>query len=514
MFSRVIGIVASGRWIIVTSILFSLAASSAEARTNEIRGLWADAWGGNYTTSEKCSQLVADLRSGNFNSLILQARRRGDALYNSHYEPKISELRSQSFDPLGDVIAKAHDTSDGKQRIDVHAWLVTYHVWRGGRPPSQPDHPYNLHRDWLMKDNKGETFLEGQYTFDPGHPDVQRHTFNVCMDIITNYAVDGIHFDYIRYGATSHGYHDVSVARFNRLNNRTGKPEPEDPVWKQFRRDQVTALVRKVYLCGIAARPEVKISASTIAWSPGVTSDLDWTNRARAYNSVLQDWRSWMEEGILDLNVPMTYFRHHQASSATDYYNFCEFVADHRFNRQAIVGPGIYLNTLSNALHQFRYTQRTTAKGNQLDGLCGYAYRETNNERLPSSKFLNALVQTSDYDPVTPPIFAEKASIPVMPWKTAPTMGHLKGFIYGETPTQTLDGATITLNGPIKRKITSDATGFFGSVDVPPGNYSLSANFTDYSLLETNVTIVAGKVATSDLVLAKAVPAKANKVGE
>jgi uncharacterized lipoprotein YddW (UPF0748 family) len=482
------------------SLLFAV---TGAAQSNEFRGLWVDAWGGNYTTPEKCSRVIADARSANLNSLIIQARRRGDAFYNSHFEPKNTEVQPQSFDPLADLIAKAHDTSNGKQKIEIHAWLVTYHIWPGNRPPTQPDHPFNVHRDWLMKDYHGNILVEGQNTFDPAHPDVQRHTFNVCMDIVTNYNVDGLHFDYIRYANTEQGYHDVAVARFNRLFNRSGKPKPEDEVWKQFRRDQVTALVRKVYLCAIAARPEVKLSASTIAWSPGVTSDIEWTNRGRAYGSVLQDWRGWMEEGILDLNCPMTYYRHHRPESVVDYYKWCSFAADHKFNRQLVIGPGIYLNSVSNGLHQMRYTRKATANGNKADGVCGYAYRETNNERVSTADFLAALTKPSRFDAESPPMFAERAEIPPMPWKTAPTTGHLKGFVYGDSAANVMDGATITLDGPVKRKMISDATGFYGSVDLPPGSYSITADYAGFRFLESGVTISVGDVTTRDLLLSK-----------
>ncbi len=462
--------------------------------------MWADAWGNGFRTAEQSSKLIDDLRGAHFNSLIVQMRRRGDTLYNSKLEPRIPEL-SGKYDPLKDLLAKAHDTSDGKQRLDVHAWLVTYHIWDKVAAPKQANHPYNLHPDWLMKDHKGQTRLEGQYTFDPGHPDVQRHTFDVCMEMITNYPIDGLHFDYVRYGSIQHGYHDVTVARFNRLYKRTGIPLPNNPQWLQFRRDQVTALVRKVYLSAIAVRPEVKISASTIAWSPGISTREEWVTRGRPYKDVLQDWRSWMEEGILDINVPMTYFRQHVPTQAKDYEKWTAFMADNRFNRHAVVGPGLYLNSVSNAIHQMRYSRNVTKAGNSTDGVSGYVYRNTNKDNVSTSDFLRALVEPSAYDSITLPIFAEKATIPEMPWKTTPTKGHFKGFITGTSATNYLDGATITVTGPVTRKLTSDATGFFGAVDLPPGKYTLKTAFQGYKGETEKLTVKAGEVANANISL-------------
>src|SRR4029078_10893823 len=77
--------------------------------------------------------------------------------------------------------------------------------------------------------------------------------------------------------------------------------------WLQFRRDQVTSFVRELYVTVNSLKPAVKFSAATIAWGNGPTSGAAWLNAA-PYASVLQDWKAWLEEGILDMNVPMDYF--------------------------------------------------------------------------------------------------------------------------------------------------------------------------------------------------------------
>jgi len=62
--------------------------------------------------------------------------------------------------------------------------------------------------------------------------------------------------------------------------------------------------------------------------------------------------------------------------------------------------------------------------------VCGYDYQVTNTN-ITRAAFLDALVNPSAHDPISPPIFAQPVATPVMPWKTSPTKGHLKGFIYG-----------------------------------------------------------------------------------
>jgi len=478
----------------------------------EFRAFWVDAWGPGFKTAAEVTQLISDARAANCNALIVQVRRRGDAFYNnSPYEPKTADtsVSPPSFDPLADLIAKAHNTNTGP-RIEIHTWIVTYNIWNNRTtPPSQPDHPYNLHPDWLTKSSTGATWDNSNYAFDPAHPEVQKHTFNVAMDIISRYDVDGFNFDYIRYAGSAWGYNDVAVARFNQKHGRTGQPASSDELWRQFRRDQVTALVRKVYLSAIAIKPHVKISADTItwAWQDPVTHSAwtnyarAWTNNARAYYDVLQDWRSWMEEGILDLNIPMAYFDQN-GSYMLSWTNWNVFAKDRRFNRHLAMGPGIYMNTISNSLVQMRHVRTLSPSGNAANGIALYSYRVTNKDNNEArTSFLNALVQPSGYDPVTPPIFAQPATPPVMPWKTAPTQGHLKGFVNQVTNAAGWDGATVTLSGPVNKTMITDATGFYGAVDLPPGNYAVTATFPGLGSNTANIAIAAGMVTTQNLSL-------------
>ncbi len=490
---------------------FCLVPMLAPAQSNEFRAFWADAFGAGFKSATEVTTFINNIRAAKANAIVPEIRKRGDAYYNgSIYEPKATDISPSTFDPLQDMITKAHDTSGGKQRIEVHGWIVSYKIWgtQNTPPPaSSPTHPYNAHPDWLTQDRNGATWDGTSYTFDPGHPDVQRYTFNVCMDIISRYDVDGFNFDYIRYTGNTWGYHPVTVARYNARYGLTGLPQPTDPLWMQFRRDQVTALVRKVYLNTMAIKPWVKISADTITWgNSGVANDSQWFSSAAAWNDVLQDWRGWMEEGILDLNIPMNYYRHHNTTPPTDhataYTNWMNFAKNHRFNRHVAIGPGIYLNYTSNAILQMRATRALSPTGNPADGVCGYVYKQPDAQGTSFATFKNYLTNSADpFDPLLPGLFANAAAIPPMPWKTAPTKGHLMGTVYGGNGTNALDGATVTVNSSPSRTQTNDATGFYGFVDLVPGNYTVTASFPGYASLSTNVTVTAGNVASRDFVL-------------
>ncbi|HWQ92223.1 MAG TPA: DUF4623 domain-containing protein, partial [Clostridia bacterium] len=338
--------------------------------------------------------------------------------------------------------------------------------------------------------------------FDPGHPEVQKHTFNVCMDIITNYNVDGLNFDYIRYSSADEGYNPVTVARFNQRFGRTGRPLPTDPVWKQFRRDQITGLLRKIYLNAIALRPDVKISCDTITWAPGPANLQAWYSSSAAWNNILQDWRGWMEEGIMDLNIPMAYFNQAGAYT-TSWTNWNNFTKDMQYGRHAAIGPGIYLNSIADAITQMRHTRTASPLGNRAVGVCGYDYNTPFSGGGGQFATFHSYLTNSPnaFDPVAGGLFPQPVPVPVMPWKTTPAKGHIKGTIYGGDLTNSLDGAVITLAGPASRMQTNDATGFYGFVDLAPGAYTVTASFPGYPDQTGNIQVSAGTVSTLDLVL-------------
>ena len=141
----------------------------------------------------------------------------------------------------------------------------------------------------------------------------------------------------------SWGYNETSIARFNARYGRDGRPAGNDPLWSQWRRDQVTALVRGIYLGALAIKPEVKISAAVIPWGDGPRTDADW-QRTAAYSSVFQDWRSWLEEGIVDQVMPMNYFRESAANQGAWFDRWVAWQRDHAYGRQVIPAVALYLN--------------------------------------------------------------------------------------------------------------------------------------------------------------------------
>jgi uncharacterized lipoprotein YddW (UPF0748 family) len=490
-----------------------LPAPGTPGQEAEFRAFWANAWGKGFKDPAQVSQLVADLRAANCNAVFVQVRKRGDAYYRgSPFEPEAKTV-TPTFDPLADIIRKAHDTNSGP-RLEVHAWVVAYPVATAVRSPtntsaglfipakSEPRHPFNLHPDWLTESETGEQFDDLQFSFDPGHPEVQKYLFAVAMDIITRYDIDGFQYDWLRYPGATWGYNRAAVARFNSLLGRGGKPPHDDPAWIQFRREQVSALLRKTYLCALQRKPMLKMSVGTVTWSPAIAADEQWP-QSMACKSVLQDWRGWMEEGILDMNVPLVFFRQAVPAAARACTDWSSFAKNHKYNRHVAIGQALSLNKPRELEAQLRLARRPTSQGNTAEGLALYGYPELIEDGIRKAEFLRVLS-----GPVAPgtgprPIFAKPVPTPAMPWKARPTKGNLMGYVYGGSQTNALDGASLCLNGRAERKLTADAAGFYGAVDLASGTYSLVAAAPGFQTQTNSCSITPGKVCVRDFTLSR-----------
>jgi uncharacterized lipoprotein YddW (UPF0748 family) len=349
----------------------------------ELRAVWVDAFHDGFKTREQVDDLVAWARSANLNALFVQVRRRGDAYFLKSLEPRSEDPDlTPGFDALQYLLERAHQ---GPRRLQVHAWLATLPIWwQRDAPPKAVNHPFNLRGlsagaadTWLMYRDDGAAWAgvgnSGTYYLDPGNPDVQSYTTEVYLDLLRNYDVDGIHLDQIRYyeGDPLHwGYNPVSVARFNELFGREpdSQPTPTDPQWIAWRRDQVTALVRRIYVSAKRIKPNVAVSAAVVTWGRGPQSSDDWERQA-PYAAVLQDWRSWLQEGIVDYLLPMDYFRETTDQGAW-FDTWTQWQVSHPGIRGVALGLGSYLNTADGALAQLT---RARALGGLGVALYSYA---------------------------------------------------------------------------------------------------------------------------------------------
>ncbi len=494
--------------LLVAAVGLPLPVPAAHAQTGELRAFWVECLDDGIHNPAEVKQLIMDAHAANANALFVQVRQRGESYYNESLEPRANnpDLAPLPFDPLAAVIEAAHNATPPLQ---VHAWVIVFHVGSRRYASSDPAHHVQSRHgcnpscrwedpeNWISYGYDGANLFPSSFV-DPGHPEAANYTVDVLVDLVRHYELDGLHLDYIRYeedwGGVYYGYNKTNVDRFNAAYGRIGLPDPWDEDWKAWRRDQVTAVMRQIYLEALAVRPGLVVSVAAITWGDGPQAQ-GWENTA-AYKRVFQDWRAWLEEGILDLAVPMNYFQDDLAYQQIWYERWLEWEKDHQYNRGVVPGPGPFLNHVAGSVRQIHLALAPSEAGSRPVGVSLYSYGVTNVDEWPNRTFYSSLAWPGGVPLVsrtlpggrsldraiaatwraagggTPP-FANWVAPPRLPWKNSPTTGHLMGWALGSE--RVLDGAEVTLRGPVERTVWTDGSGFFGAVDLPPGAYTAEA---------------------------------------
>ena len=237
----------------------------------ELRAFYAPTWDVN--TQSSCDSVITNAKARNVNAVFVEVRGRADAYYypnredstypNNEPRGQLYSISPSGLDSLQYYIDRLHNAA---RRVEVHAWCTTYNSWNRSSPPSSSNHVYNAHPLWITENKAGVTYTySDDAPLDPGIPAVQDYLYNVFMDIVRNYDVDGIHFDYIRLLSSDSGYDSVAKAQFlaeTGWNYGTQNPSGElDEVYKAWRRDQISQLVQRVHDQTMLEKPWVEVSA-------------------------------------------------------------------------------------------------------------------------------------------------------------------------------------------------------------------------------------------------------------
>ena len=358
-------------------------------RFDEVRALWVIRTA--LDSPDAVREMVAEAAGSGFNTLLVQVRGRGDAFYASSLEPRAERLPDNpAFDPLQLVIEEAH-----ARGMAVHAWVNTYLVWGPVDPPRSPRHVVNANPEWLAvprslgrelhdRNPRDPRYLRSitehawahQRTVtglwsSPSHPAVQARVQAVWLELATNYDLQGIHFDYVRLPSGEFDYSRGTLDRFRAWvrpylssqryadlvaasgSNPFAMAEALGDLWDQFRRDQVSTLVRRIYRSVKEVRPDLVISAALVP-DPKEA-------RVKRY----QDWWSWLADGFLDVAVPMAY--------TTDREQFDAWVEEARVSagsRERVwAGVGAYKNPVDATLRQI-----DSARERGVGGVVVFAY--------------------------------------------------------------------------------------------------------------------------------------------
>jgi len=248
---------------------------------------------------QEAIQLLDFLKENNFNAVILQVRPQCDALYNSSLEPWSYYLTGEQgkkpelyYDPLQFWIEETH-----KRALEFHAWLNPYRAHHVCGGPVSEHSIVKTHPELVAK-------LEGGYYWMiPTEKGTQDHSYNVVMDIVKRYDVDGIHFDdyFYPYPSYNNNKDFPDHESWQKYLNKGGKLSKGD-----WRRNAVNQFMERLYKGIKSEKKHVKFGLSPFGiWRPNNPPSIKGFDQ---YAELYADAKLWLNKGWIDYWTPQLYW--------------------------------------------------------------------------------------------------------------------------------------------------------------------------------------------------------------
>jgi len=242
------------------------------------------------------------------NALILQVRTSADALYPSPLEPWSEYLAGTQgvdpgYDPLAYWLEQAHGAG-----LELPAWFNPYRARQSNAQSAESaTHLANTRPAWVKRYGK-------QLWIDPGEPGAVAHSLAVFRDVLSRYAVDGIHIDdyFYPYPEKDEAGNEVDF--------------PDEPSWQahgaasglsraDWRRRNVDELVKAMYALVREVRPQARLGISPFGLMKPDARPAGIQGFSQ-YDKLYADVERWLAEGWLDYLVPQLYWPRAQTPQA------------------------------------------------------------------------------------------------------------------------------------------------------------------------------------------------------
>jgi uncharacterized lipoprotein YddW (UPF0748 family) len=230
---------------VIDQVPKSTPANSSAPVSGEVRAVWIsylelgpllkNAGRSQFTSS--IEGMFTKIRDYGLNTVYVQARPFGDALYNSEYFPWSylctgTEGKDPGYDPLEIMVASAK-----AKGLRIEAWINPYRVRAKGNANALA--ASNPATTWLSQGVDHVISYDGVTSYNPASEAAQELIVNGVREIIRNYDVDGVHIDDYFYPYTDEAFDRVS---YNRYRSAGGSLALAD-----WRRSNVENLIKKIY---------------------------------------------------------------------------------------------------------------------------------------------------------------------------------------------------------------------------------------------------------------------------
>jgi uncharacterized lipoprotein YddW (UPF0748 family) len=308
-------------------------------------------------------QRLQTLHNAGINLIFIEALNAGFPIYPSRLLAEQNPA-FKGWDPMQVAVEEGH-----KLGMEVHAWVWCF---AAGNTRHNPiiSKPFGYLGPMLtmpalanerLQFSNGASLPQGQheYWLSPASPLAQTFLVDVYKELVSNYAVDGVQLDYIRFPFQKPyelaGFEPATLQRFQRETgitlNGTGMNAFQQSAFVKWKTAQVNHFVEQVSREIKAIRPAVKLSAAVFP-----------IERYSRLRNIQQDWETWISKGWIDILVPMVYTQSPQELSN-------QLAVIQRAAKQGtLVYPGLGLHNLDKQqmLEQLLVTYRSGVAGHTL----------------------------------------------------------------------------------------------------------------------------------------------------
>lgn len=278
--------------------------------TVEGRAIWLDR--GSIVDAETPARLKKAIRrihDAGINVVYFETVNAGFPIYPS----KIARQNplTEDWDPLQVAIEEGH-----RLGMEIHAWVWVFAVGNRRHNPiigKSLDWPGPILDDAgmmseAMRSSTGGLLPGGsqhEFWLSPASPKARKFLLDLYSEIVSNYDVDGLQLDYIRYPfqkpSVQMGYEPISRQRY--YSAFGGKIEDPDAMgefrqrsWIAWKTYLVNSFVKETAETLKKIKPDLKLSAAVFPMA-----------RSSRIVAIHQDWETWIENGWIDTLSPMSY---------------------------------------------------------------------------------------------------------------------------------------------------------------------------------------------------------------
>lgn len=321
--------------IFTTQLLFAVKHKKREMRAVWVATVanldWPSKKGLDSETQKKEFTDMLDLfQKNNINTVIVQVRPSGDAIYPSQYtnwSEWLTGVQGQYptpyYDPLQFMVEECH-----KRCMEIHAWFNPFRaVFNYKKNILCPDHITKRHPDWTI------TYGNHKY-LDPGIPEVREYISKVINEVVKNYDIDAVHFDDYFY-PYSNGKDFPDKTTYEEYGEQYNNI-------KEWRRENINKFVQTVSQNLRKLNPELKFGISPFPVWRTKKNDKEGIDLAASssYDDLCADILLWMNRGWIDYVMPQLYG--HIGHKQLDYKKLAEWWSEKTNHANLYIGQAIY----------------------------------------------------------------------------------------------------------------------------------------------------------------------------